>query len=122
MSSVPIVPLFLPQPVPPFPADNASIHSAGSTTDADASSNDDNTATLALADIPDIPAPINDAPADVLLDPFAPDANILVAADAAARDILVSEAVPPVMLFILPILLPPLMLFLLTMLLMLLPM
>ena len=35
VSSVPIVPLFLPQLVPPLPANDVSIHSAGSTTDAD---------------------------------------------------------------------------------------
>ena len=93
VSPVHIVPLLLPQPVPPFPANDVSIHSAGSTTDANASSDDDNTATLAPAENL---APINDALADVLLDLIAPDADILVAnADAAARDILVPDAVAP---------------------------
>ena len=87
VSSVQIVHLFLPQPVPPLPASDVSIHSAGSTTDADVSSTDDETTTLAPADIP---APIDDAPIDVLLDP-AIDGLL----DAAARDILVPDAVPP---------------------------
>ena len=84
--SVPIVPLFLPQPFPPLPADDVSIDSASSTTDADVSSADDNTATLAPADTP---APIDDAPADVLLDPTIDDLL-----DTAACDILVPDAVP----------------------------
>ena len=116
VSSVPIVPLFLPQPVPPFPANNASVHSAGSTT------NDDDTATLSPTDIP---LPIDDTPADVLLNPVAPDEDILVAAaDTAAHDILVPDAVPRIllMLFLLMMLLMPLMMFLLMMLLMPLPM
>ena len=86
VSSVPIVPLFLPQPIPPFPADNGSIHSAGSTTNANVSSDDDDTNTLAPVDNP---APIDDAPADV-----APDEHMLAAADAAAHDLLVPEVVP----------------------------
>ena len=93
VSSVLIVLLFLPQPVPPFLADNVSIHSVSSTTDANASSDDANIATLAPADIL---APIDDAPADVLLDPIAPDEDILVAAtNAAAPDILVPDAIAP---------------------------
>ena len=47
VSPVPIVPLLLPQPVPPLPADNVSIHSAGSTTNVVSSSDDGDTATLA---------------------------------------------------------------------------
>ena len=86
MSSVPIVPLFLPQPLPPFPADSGSIHSAGSTTNANACSDDEDTA---------IPVPINDALAGVLLGTIAPAEDILVAADATTRDILVPDAVPP---------------------------
>ena len=89
MSSVSIVPLFLPlflpRPVPPFPADDGSFHNAGSTTDADASSNDDNTTR-------NIPAPIDNVTADVLLNPVE---DILVVTNAAARDILVPDAVPP---------------------------
>ena len=86
MSSVPIVPLFLPQLVPPLPSDDVSLHSAGSTTNADVSSANDDTATLAPTEIP---APIDDALADVLLDPVIDD--IL---DAAAHDILVPDTVP----------------------------
>ncbi len=56
--SVPIVPLLLPQPVPPLPDDDVSIHSAGSTTDADVSSDDDDTTSLVPADIP--AAPVDD--------------------------------------------------------------
>ena len=50
--SVPIVPLLLPQPVLPLPDDDVSIHSAGSTTDADVSSDDDDTTSLVPLDIP----------------------------------------------------------------------
>ena len=103
---------------PAFFANDVSIHSAGSTTHADASSDDDDTDTL-LAPA-SIPAPIDDAPADVLLNLIAPNENILVAADTAAHDILVPDAVPQIllMLFLLTMLLMPLMMFLLTMLLM----
>ena len=86
MSSIPVVPLLLSQPVPPFPVDYVSIHSADSTTDADISYNDDDSATIAPADIP---APIIDAPAD------APADHIPVEADAAARDLLVPKVIPP---------------------------
>ena len=86
MSSVSIVPFFLPQLVPPFPADDVSIHSVGSTTDADVNSADYNTATLVPVDFP---VPIDDAPADVPLDPAIDDLL-----DAASRDILVPDAVP----------------------------
>ena len=89
VSSVPIVPLFLPQPVQPFPPNNGSIHSAGSATDADVSSDDDDSATLAPADIP---APINDATAGVLLDHIAPDEYIFVAANASACKVIPPDA------------------------------
>ena len=72
---------------PAFFANDVSIHSAGSTTHADASSDDDDTDTL-LAPA-SIPAPIDDAPADVLLDPTIDDLL-----DTAACDILVPDAVP----------------------------
>ena len=69
--SVPVVPLFLPQPVPPFPADDVSIH----TTDADVSSADDTTFAL-------------DAP-------VTPVDDLLISADAAACVLLVPDAVLP---------------------------
>ena len=52
VSSVLIMPLFLPQPVPPLSANDDSIHSAGSTTDANVSSNDDDSNTLAPLTFP----------------------------------------------------------------------
>ena len=104
--SVPIVPLLLPQPVPPLPDDDVSIHSAGSTTDADVSSNDDNTASLVPADLP--AAPVDDSlvannaanlvSADVLPDPIdvvadPPDDDVSLD-DLSAASADVSHAAP----------------------------
>ena len=58
VASVPIVSLLLTQPVPPLPADNVSIYSEGSTTDANVSSDDDDTTSHVPADIP--AAPVDD--------------------------------------------------------------
>ena len=84
VSSAPIVPLLLSQPVLPLPGDDVSIHSTGSTTNADVSSDDDNTTTNAPA------APV--APVADFLVADLPDDFSLDDISAASAD--VSHAAP----------------------------
>ena len=70
MSSVPIMPLILPQPVPPLNVNDASTNSAGSTTDDNVIIDDNDSNTLAPADTT---APLENAPAELPLDFVAPD-------------------------------------------------
>ena len=73
MSSVPIVPLLLPQPVLPLNADDTSFNSEGSTTDDNFTFDDNDSNTLTPAHIA---PPLANAPAELPLD-FVP-AMILV--------------------------------------------